>query len=77
MLTALQMSLQNNLATEIELDQQHLCGWVYTFSFVVSYSTTGHRQKTNISLWENIPLRMNWELWSKGKGNRFIKIIVL
>lgn len=68
MLTALQMSLHNNLATEIEFDQQHLCGWIYTFSFVVSHSTTRHRQKTNIRLWENIPLHMNWGLWSKRKG---------
>ena len=76
--TLILAALQNNLATDIEFHQQHLCGWVYTFSFVVSHSSTHHRQKTNISLWENIPLHMNWGLWSKRKGNSPVhKVTVL
>ena len=76
MLTALQMRLQNNLATEIQFEQQHLCRWVYTFSSVVSHFSIPHRQKTNTGLWEHIPLHMDWGLWSKKKGNRFIHSVI-
>ena len=40
MWTVLEMILQMNLATEIQFNQQHLYGWVYTVSFAGPHSST-------------------------------------
>lgn len=40
MWTVLEMILQTNLATEIQFNQQHLYGWVYTVSFAGLHSST-------------------------------------
>lgn len=67
------MSCNSNLAAEVQFDQQHWCGGVYTFLLVYPPFLNPQKAKSKCLLVETYSLTRELGLVSKKKGTgRFI-----